>query len=732
MSSVVAAAAAEGGENGSGSASASSGEDQDQGSPFSTLSGDVVEEATRVVDALRERLQRVQDEFLRIEKFANLNMMACYKILKKHDKLCPHTVCCRYYLERLHQLPWIRADHSSVFVVQMSDLFELLRGDRTRKANGKKKKASERDGAQDFVRTTRKYWVSPEDVSGVKQNIAQHLPVFLVERERVKGLVEAAAGESGDGVAPGFAGLTLPSHADSQMTNSVYLDNVHLELYHARLKKAPRAIAIRLRWYGPAPTGSVYVERKTHRESWTGEESVKERFALPAAYIVPYLQCKHTWEKEESRLRAQHAKNDRERPTSGAELKKIKTLFTEVQRAIESKQLQPTLRTVYMRTAFQVPYDASVRCSLDTSLAMLVENPAGGPSCTALERWYRDPSVPLHRTEVTRFPHAVLEIKLALGEGVAAPDWVNELVASGALTEVHKFSKFMHGCAVLFPDTAQEVPYWVDDVSLRDSLQHSASVETGAARVPRPGAGDAATGAAAAAAADARTDAGERRGSRGSDEDGELTHPLLLARDLEGRDASRHVVLDLIGDARAEAEGMREAAGRRGAGFFADVKRFFRRLPGGGAGGGRAGAGGGRAPSVPRSVPMRVEPKTFFANERTFLSWLHTAVLIGTIGAALVGVHLGGSPSGAPHKDVHGNDRSTAPLVIAMTMLSASVCLCAYATWTFVWRGRAIAARRTVAFHDPTGPVVMGAIMMCAMVVVIIVTILQYERGGDL
>lgn len=38
---------------------------------------------------------------------------------------------------------------------------------------------------------------------------------------------------------------------------------------------------------------------------------------------------------------------------------------------MESKQLQPTLRTVYMRTAFQVPYDASVRCSLDTSLAMV-------------------------------------------------------------------------------------------------------------------------------------------------------------------------------------------------------------------------------------------------------------------------------------------------------------------------------------------------------------------------
>ena len=36
---------------------------------------------------------------------------------------------------------------------------------------------------------------------------------------------------------------------------------------------------------------------------------------------------------------------------------------------------------------------------------------------------------------------------------------------------------------------------------------------------------------------------------------------------------------------------------------------------------------GGHEPSgsdgAPRTVPMRIEPKTFFANERTFLSWLH-------------------------------------------------------------------------------------------------------------
>lgn len=38
-----------------------------------------------------------------------------------------------------------------------------------------------------------------------------------------------------------------------------------------------------------------------------------------------------------------------------------------------------------------------------------------------------------------------------------------------------------------------------------------------------------------------------------------------------------------------------------------------------------------------RTTPMRIEPKTFFANERTFLTWMHMAVTIGTIAAALLG-----------------------------------------------------------------------------------------------
>lgn len=35
-------------------------------------------------------------------------------------------------------------------------------------------------------------------------------------------------------------------------------------------------------------------------------------------------------------------------------------------------------------------------------------------------------------------------------------------------------------------------------------------------------------------------------------------------------------------------------------------------------------------------MPVRVEPKVFFANERTFLSWLHFAVVLGGLAVGLL------------------------------------------------------------------------------------------------
>ena len=39
-----------------------------------------------------------------------------------------------------------------------------------------------------------------------------------------------------------------------------------------------------------------------------------------------------------------------------------------------------------------------------------------------------------------------------------------------------------------------------------------------------------------------------------------------------------------------------------------------------------------------RKIPLRIEPKTYFALERTYLSWMHMAVMMGGITSALVGL----------------------------------------------------------------------------------------------
>jgi uncharacterized membrane protein YidH (DUF202 family) len=292
---------------------------------------------------------------------------------------------------------------------------------------------------------------------------------------------------------------------------------------------------------------------------------------------------------------------------------------------------------------------------------MMKENPDDGPTCADAGRFYRDPALPVPRTEITRFPHAVLEVKLSLPEGQQAPEWVAELIESGYLVEVNKFSKFCHGVATLMPDMVQAVPYWVDDESVRPSMLQSAP----AAAVAVPGALARATsgraGPSAAAAPKPR-----RRG------DDDIPHPLLGdAPPLQLRPPR-----DAVGFGRA-----REATG----GLLAGVAGWWfggRRAP--------PPRAATAAPAMARTTPMRIEPKTFLANERTFLSWLHMAVTVGSIAAALIGF-AGSEKARSSASAAHA---SLLVEIIALILLPVSVLMIVYALCVFVWRSRAIGRKQ--------------------------------------
>ncbi len=117
--------------------------------------------------------------------------------------------------------------------------------------------------------------------------LVKHLPVLIFGRADGSGpgALLAAAGNAA-------AGGDVPS--DSSLISSVYFDNASLDVYHERLERREGATLVRVRWYGDAAGDEteVYVERKTHHESWTTDSSVKERRVLGAHACTRCVCCR--------------------------------------------------------------------------------------------------------------------------------------------------------------------------------------------------------------------------------------------------------------------------------------------------------------------------------------------------------------------------------------------------------------------------------------------------------
>lgn len=97
------------------------------------------------------------------------------------------------------------------------------------------------------------------------------------------------------------------------------------------------------------------------------------------------------------------------------------------------------------------------------------------------------------------------------------------------------------------------------------------------------------------------------------------------------------------------------------------------------------------------AIPIRVEPKVFFANERTFLSWLHFSIFIGGLGSALVG--LG----------------DTKAVISGSIFIIVSTVFAMYALYLYMWRARRIRERDPGPYDDLIGPAILVFVFVFAM-----------------
>ncbi|KAI8879478.1 vacuolar transporter chaperone 1 [Backusella circina FSU 941] len=107
------------------------------------------------------------------------------------------------------------------------------------------------------------------------------------------------------------------------------------------------------------------------------------------------------------------------------------------------------------------------------------------------------------------------------------------------------------------------------------------------------------------------------------------------------------------------------------------------------------------------ALPVRVEPKVFFANERTFLSWLNFTVVLGGLAMGLLNF----------------GDRIGQTSAVLFTVIAMGVMI--YALYTFHWRATKIRNREGAAYDDRVGPTVLCMFLLAAVIINF------YLRMGD-
>ncbi|KAH9874182.1 hypothetical protein IAQ61_004811 [Plenodomus lingam] len=661
-------------------------------------------------DLLEEDLSDVIADVHDLAKFTQLNYTGFQKIIKKHDKNTSW-VLKPVFAARLKRKPFFQDNYDS-YVVKLSRLYDIVRT----RGNPIKGDSSAGGKQQNFVRQTTKYWVHPDNILELKLIVLKHLPVLVFNPNKEF------------------------NEEDSAIT-SIYYDNTDTwELYQGRLKKTEGAEAIRMRWYGGMSSDTIFVERKTHREDWTGEESVKARFKLKEknmnAYLRGELMPEQIFEKE---------RREQKRPEK--DIAADEQLAREIQYRVLTRKLVPVTRSFYHRTAFQLPGDARVRISLDTELTMIREDNLDGKT-RAGDNWRRMdigvdwPFKQLPKEDKELFPYAVLEVKLQTQAGGEPPQWIRDLTSSHLVEAVPKFSKYIHGTATLNPTRINLIPYWYPqmNVDIRKPVSHKFGIE-------RPGASNeiSTSGTLDDDSDDEDADAmGNLPPANSSDEQ---LRRLREARDvMEQNEMARtqnYGTLTNANDPNALDIEERVAAGRardndypiydsdsddeedefeiaRREGGMKYAQKWVERKA---ASLGNAiinglvaiipkptptdvGDGGFslgvptwkqqgevkrfKAPKGKRiHVPVRVEPKVQLATERTFLSWLEFSILIGSIAATLL------------------NFGDPLTLAAAWAFTAVAVIALTYSAGLYLWRVAKIRERRAVVYHDKWGPTLL-------------------------
>ncbi|QLG74876.1 hypothetical protein HG535_0H02030 [Zygotorulaspora mrakii] len=452
-------------------------------------------------EAFQAALEDLLSEAQELDNFYRLNYTGFIKIVKKHDKLHARYPSVKSLLEvRLRGLPF-HSEELSPLLYRISFLYDILRSNfskvSTSLANASKMSAAGSSSAELNFKSF-KFWVHNDNLMEVKTRILRHLPVLVYASAPTENddLVDRFESDVINSDVGAFSSSSSGDNIDSALNENksydpvitaLYFDNEQFELYNDKLLRAHSAPTLRFRWTGRlASKPDIFLEKRMVVEDpGTGNTELEEtRLQIKQKFLNGFIFDGDEKYKERtlSKLRERRCRED--------EITKAGNDVDSIQKFILQEGLQPVLRTVYSRTAFQIPGDDRIRITIDSNIIYIREDsfdeerPIRDPKSwhrTDIDSDIKNPLKLLRNGEYSKFPYSVMEIKIrndtSSVRGKTSDmsqaklprrhgQWINELTNSHLVKEVPKFSIYIQGVASLFGDDEKldVLPFWVPEL----------------------------------------------------------------------------------------------------------------------------------------------------------------------------------------------------------------------------------------------------------------------------
>ncbi|KAF2716804.1 SPX-domain-containing protein [Polychaeton citri CBS 116435] len=655
------------------------------------------QEKQKIVKEVLTQLDDITKEINELEKYSRINYAGFLKAAKKHDRKRGQAYRVRPLLQvRLAALPFNKEDYSPL-LYRLSAMYNFVRQhhgnvDQARMSRGMSMSDSRQD-LDEYV--SYKFWVHPENLLEVKTLILRRLPVLVYNPQTSK-------------IAEG-------SRPDPSMT-SIYFDSPAFKLYTNKVDHG-EASSLRLRWYGQLNSKpDIWIEKKTVKEDDTSEES---KFTTKEKYIQRFINDEYKMEKQIQKLK------DRAGPESG-EAVKLEQSVDEIQAFIKENKLQPVLRASYSRTAFQIPGDDKVRVSLDTDLAFIREDALDTDRpCRDPDSWHRTdidnseleyPYTSIRKGEISRFPFALLEVKVRNAANRKNPEWIQDLMSSHLIKEAPRFSKFVHGVASLFEDYVNTFPFWLSDVETDIRRDPQQAFEEEQAKKQKEREDEFAVGSLIKSSMPKSSP--KQRSHRGAvmspvgspdlaqskatinsvDSRKPRNYGSIAAGNALQENVAEEADDDETGQ-QAHDSGQPISGGLKGlfpsfsTSKYAEARRNRTKLPPGVV-----------KPEVwiKDQGPVKVEAKVWLANQRTFIKWQHVSVLLASLSLGLYNA---------------AGEHNNIARALALVYTLVAILTAAWGYGIYMWRINLIQKRSGKDFDAITGPVVvcLGLIFALAL-----------------